>query len=99
MPKSGFCRPQRHIRRDHLPKLGIAANHALRRACASEGRAAGVPKDTILPQPLRRRYTNHYIRDSALGQLQLAQQETISAHLAKALGSPPELAVGRGQML
>jgi hypothetical protein len=32
--------------------------------------------------------TDHYIRDSALGQLQLAEQETISAHLIKALGSP-----------
>jgi hypothetical protein len=32
--------------------------------------------------------TDHYIRDSALGQLQLAEQETISAHIIKALGSP-----------
>jgi hypothetical protein len=36
--------------------------------------------------------TDHYIRDSALGQLQLAEQETISAHIVKALGSPPGLA-------
>jgi hypothetical protein len=43
--------------------------------------AAGVPKDSI------RRFlnhpggdiTDHYIRDSALGELQLAEQETISA--------------------
>jgi hypothetical protein len=32
--------------------------------------------------------TDHYIRDRALGQLQLAEQETISAHIIKALGSP-----------
>jgi hypothetical protein len=32
--------------------------------------------------------TDHYIRDSALGKLQLAEQETISAHIVKALGSP-----------
>src|ERR1700732_3045110 len=56
----------------------------------SEGRAAGVPKDSI------RRFlnhsggdiTDHYIRDSPLGELQLAEQETISAHIIKALGSP-----------
>jgi hypothetical protein len=65
----------------------------LRRAYASEGRAAGVPKDSI------RRFlnhaggdvTDHYIRDSALGELQLAEQETISAHIIKAIGSPREL--------
>jgi hypothetical protein len=56
---------------------GIAANHALRRTYASEGRAAGVPKDSI------RRFlnhsggdiTDHYIRGTALGELQLAEQE------------------------
>jgi hypothetical protein len=36
--------------------------------------------------------TDHYIRDSALGELQLAEQETISAHLVKALGNPRGLA-------
>jgi hypothetical protein len=89
-----FAHPLGHVRGDHLTKLGVAGNHALRRAYASEGRAAGVPKDSI------RRFlnhsggdiTDHYIRDSALGQLQLAEQETISAHIIKALGSPPELA-------
>jgi hypothetical protein len=72
----------------------VAANHALRRAYATEGRVAGVPKDSI------RRFlnhsggdiTDHYIRDSALGELQLAEQETISAHLVKAIGSPRGLA-------
>ena len=89
-----FAHPLGHIRGDHLPKLGVAANHALRRAYASEGRAAGVPKDSI------RRFlnhaggdvTDHYISDSALGELQLAEQETISAHIIKALGSPHGLA-------
>jgi integrase len=92
-----FAGPKGHIRGDHLPKLGIAANHALRRTYASEGRAAGVPKDSI------RRFlnhsggdiTDHYIRGTALGELQLAEQETISAHIVKALGSPRELAVAR----
>jgi integrase len=89
-----FAHPLGHIRGDHLTKLGVAGNHALRRAYASEGRAAGVPKDSI------RRFlnhsggdiTDHYIRDSALGELQLAEQETISAHIIKALGAPRELA-------
>ena len=88
-----FAGPNGHMRGDHLTKLGIAANHALRRAYASEGRAAGVPKDSI------RRFlnhsggdiTDHYIRDSALGELQLAEQETISAHIVAALGSPRRL--------
>jgi hypothetical protein len=35
--------------------------------------------------------TDHYIRDDALGELWLAEQEKISAHLVKALGSPREL--------
>jgi integrase len=85
-----FAGRKGYTRGDHLTKLGVASNHALRRAYASEGRAAGVPKDSI------RRFlnhsggdiTDHYIRDSALGQLQLAEQETISAHIVKALGSP-----------
>ena len=89
-----FAHPLGHIRGDHLTKLGVASNHALRRAYASEGRASGVPKDSI------RRFlnhsggdiTDHYIRDSALGELQLAEQETISAHIIKALGSPRGLA-------
>jgi hypothetical protein len=83
-----FAHPLGHIRGDHLTKLGVASNHALRRAYASEGRAAGVPKDSI------RRFlnhaggdiTDHYIRDSALGELQLAEQETISACIIEALG-------------
>ena len=73
-----FAGQKGHTRGDHLTKLGVASNHALRRAYASEGRASGVPKDSI------RRFLNHaggdladhYIRDSALGQLQLAEQET-----------------------
>ena len=68
----------------------IPARRPLRRAYASEGGAAGVPKHG------HRRFlnhsggdiTDHYIRDRALGQLQLAEQETISAHIIKALGSP-----------
>jgi hypothetical protein len=35
---------------------------------------------------------DQYIRDSALGELQLVEQETISAHLVKALGNPRDLA-------
>jgi integrase len=95
MPRAWlFADPLGHVRGDHLTKLGVAANHALRRAYAIEGRATGVPKDSI------RRFlnhsdgdiTDHYIRDSALGELQLAEQETISAHIIKALGSPRGLA-------
>ena len=63
--------------------------HTLRHAYATECRVADVPKDSI-PRFLNRSggdITDHYIRDSALGELQLAEQETISAHLVKALGS------------
>jgi hypothetical protein len=50
----------------------------------------GVPKDSI------RRLLNHsggdvtddYIRDSGLGRLHAAEQETISAAIVRALGSP-----------
>ena len=60
------------------------------KACAWYGAA---PETGV---PTRRRFlnhsggdiTDHYIRDRALGQLQLAEQETISAHIIKALGSP-----------
>jgi hypothetical protein len=48
-----FAGHKGHTRGDHLTKLGVASNHALRRAYASEGRAAGVPKDSI------RRFLNH----------------------------------------
>jgi hypothetical protein len=48
-----FAGEKGHIRGDHLTKLGVASNHALRRAYASEGRAAGLPKDSI------RRFLNH----------------------------------------
>jgi hypothetical protein len=76
-------------RGNHLTKLGVAANHALRCAYAREGRAAAVPRDSI------RRFlnhagddvTDHYIRNSALDEWQLAEHETISAHIIKALGS------------
>ena len=49
-----------------------------------------MPKDSIRPflNHSGGDITDHYIRDSALGELQLAQQETISAHIIKALGSP-----------
>jgi hypothetical protein len=33
-----FSHPLGHVRGDHLTKLGVAGNHALRRAYASEGR-------------------------------------------------------------
>jgi hypothetical protein len=48
---------------------------------------AGVPKDSIrrFLNHSGRDITDHYIRDSALGELQLAEQETISAHLVNAL--------------
>ena len=49
-----------------------------------------MPKDSIRPflNHSGGDIADHYIRDSALGELQLAQQETISAHIIKALGSP-----------
>ena len=44
-----------------------------------------MPKDSIRPflNHSGGDITDHYIRDSALGELQLAQQETISAHIIK----------------
>jgi integrase len=83
-----------HMRGDRLTKLGVKANHALRRAYASEGRAAGVSKDSIgrLLNHAGKDVTDVYIRNTALGALHLAEQEVISAHLIKALGSPRSLA-------
>jgi integrase len=79
-----------HVSGNHLTKLGVASNHALRRSYASEARAAGVPFDSVgrLLNHKAGGVTAHYIRGSALGALQLAEQETISAHLISGLGRP-----------
>jgi integrase len=85
-----FAAPMGHIRGDALTKDGLsAANHDLRRTYASLGRAAGVPKDSIgrLLNHKGGDVTDHYIRDSALGQLHAAEQETISRALVGALWS------------
>jgi integrase len=83
-----FASERGHVSGDHLRRLGVQCNHALRRAYASEARAAGVPMDSIgrLLNHSAGGVTAHYVRGSALGALQLAEQETISAHLVKALG-------------
>lgn len=85
-----FAGPVGHIRGDALPKDGVVANHALRRTYATLGRAAGVPKDSIrrLLNHSGGDITDHYIRDSGLGRLQGAEQDTISASIVRALGSP-----------
>lgn len=85
-----FAGPKGHVSGNHLTKLGVASNHALRRSYASEARAAGVPFDSIgrLLNHKAGGVTSHYIRGSALGALQLAEQETISAHLLRGLGRP-----------
>jgi integrase len=85
-----FAGPKGHIRGDTLTKDGLsAANHDLRRTYASLGRAAGVPRDSIkrLLNHSTTDITDHYIRDTALGRLHAVEQETISAHIVKALGS------------
>ena len=82
--------PVGHIRGDNLTRDGVLANHALRRAYATIGRAAGVPKDSIrrLLNHSGGDVTDHYIRDSGLGRLQAAEQETISSTIVRLLGSP-----------
>jgi integrase len=86
-----FPGPVGHIRGDGLTKDGLdAANHDLRRTYASLGRAAGVPEDSIgrLLNHSSTSVTRHYIRDTALGRLHAAEQETISAALVAAMGKP-----------
>jgi integrase len=85
-----FAGPVGHIRGDNLTRDGVLANHALRRAYATIGRAAGVPKDSIrrLLNHSGGDVTDHYISDSGLGRLQAAEQETISSTIVRLLGSP-----------
>jgi integrase len=85
-----FAGPVGHVRGDALTKDGVLANHALRRTYATLGRAAGVPKDSIrrLLNHSGGDITDHYIRDSGLGRLHAAEQETISVAIVRALGSP-----------
>jgi integrase len=85
-----FAGPVGHVRGDGLTRDGVLANHALRRTYATIGRAAGVPKDSIrrLLNHSGGDVTDHYIRDSGLGRLHAAEQETISAAIVHALGSP-----------
>jgi integrase len=82
--------PAGHVRGDNLTKDGVLANHALRRTYATLGRAAGVPKDSIrrLLNHSGGDVTDHYIRDTGLGRLHAAEQETISAAIVRAMGSP-----------
>jgi hypothetical protein len=49
-----------------------------------------VPKDSIrrLLNHSGGDVTDHYIRDSGLARLQAAEQETISAAIVRAMGSP-----------
>ena len=87
-----FAGPLGHIRGDALTRDGlIAANHDLRRTYASLGRAAGIPKDSIgrLLNHKGGDVTDHYIRNSALGQLHAAEQQEISSAIIGALGRPP----------
>ena len=85
-----FVGPVGHVRGDALTKDGVLANHALRRTYATLGRSAGVPKDSIrrLLNHQGGDVTDHYIRQSGLGRLHAAEQETISASIVRALGSP-----------
>jgi integrase len=85
-----FPGPVGHVRGDGLTRDGVLANHALRRTYATIGRAAGVPKDSIrrLLNHSGGDVTDHYIRESGLGRLHAIEQETISAAIVKAMGSP-----------
>ena len=73
-----------------MTREGVLANHALRRTYATMGRAAGVPKDSIrrLLSHSGGDVTDYYIRDSGLARLHAAEQETISAAIVRAMGSP-----------
>jgi len=86
----GVASPVGHVRGDNLTKDGVLANHAPRRTYATIGRAASVPKNSIrqLLNHSGGDVTDHYIRDSGLGRLHAIEQETISAAIVKAMGSP-----------
>jgi integrase len=88
-----FAGPVGHVRGDSLTRDGVLANHALRRTYATIGRAAGVPKDSIrrLLNHSGGDVTDHYIRNSGLGRLHAIEQETISAAIVRAMGSPQGL--------
>jgi integrase len=88
-----FAGPVGHVRGDSLTRDGVLANHALRRTYATIGRAAGVPKDSIrrLLNHSGGDVTDHYIRDSGLGRLHAAEQESISGAIVKAMSAPRQL--------
>jgi integrase len=83
-----------HIRGDHLTKLGVKANHALRRGYATAATNAGVDEQTVgrLLNHGGKSITSRYIPTSHIGRMLAGAQQDISAHIVRAIGSPPEIA-------
>lgn len=83
-----------HIRGDHLTKLGVKANHALRRGYATAGTNAGVDEQTVgrLLNHGGKSVTSRYIPTSHIGRMLAGAQQDISTQIIKAFGSPTELA-------
>jgi integrase len=82
-----FAGPTGHIGGSSLRRHGVHANHSLRRSYATQGKAAGISKDSVarLLNHAGKDVTDDYFRESDLGKLRLREQEIISAHLMKAL--------------
>lgn len=74
----------------------IVVNHALRRAFADMAMDAGVDEAMIgrLMGHGAKSITARYIKDSHVGKMLAAVQADVSASIVKALGNPPELALG-----
>jgi integrase len=82
-----FAGPVGHMSGSSLRRHGVHANHSLRRSYATQGKAAGISKDSVarLLNHAGKDVTDDYFRESDLGELRLREQEIISAWLMKAL--------------
>jgi integrase len=83
-----------HLRGNRLTKLGVHANHALRRGYATAATHAGVTEDVVgrLLNHGGKSVTAHYIKTSHLGRMLAAAQNDISVFIFEKLGKPPGIA-------
>jgi integrase len=83
-----------HLRGNRLTKLGVHANHALRRAYATAATHAGVTEDIVgrLLNHGGKSVTAQYIKTSHLGRMLASAQADITAFIVKSLGNPRGLA-------
>lgn len=80
-----------HLRGNRLTKLGVYANHALRRSYATTATHAGVDEATVgrLLNHGGKSVTAGYIKTSHLGRMLAGAQTDISATIVDSLGNPP----------